>query len=111
MQCQMKQASVIISSAIGEVGGRVSVVIIEELGGGRRRIWSRTVRHLGQDVQSGMLDIDRWLMLFSFNVKLVGKIMRASWGFRVTPRMRPIDAIASGGKMLGGKSCLLKCNC
>lgn len=34
MQCQMKQASVIISSAIGEVGGRVSVVIIEELGGG-----------------------------------------------------------------------------
>ena len=58
-----------------------------------------------------MLDIDRWLMLFSFTVKLVGEIMRASWGFRVTPRMRPIDAIASGGKLPGGKSCLLKCNC
>ena len=54
-----------------------------------------------------MLDIDRWLMLFSFTVKLVGEIMRASWGFRVTPRMHPIDAIASGGKLRGGKSCLL----
>ena len=58
-----------------------------------------------------LLDIDRWLMLFSFTVKLVGEIMRASWGFRVTPRMHPIDAIASGGKLPGGKSCLLKCNC
>ena len=37
--------------------------------------------------------------------------MRASWGFRVTPRMHPIDAIASGGKLPGGKSCLLEWNC
>jgi len=38
--------------------------------------------------------------------------MRAFWGFRVTPRMHPIDAIAtSGGKLPGGKSCLLEWNC
>jgi len=37
--------------------------------------------------------------------------MRASWGFRVTPRMHPIDAIAGGGNMPGGKSCLLKWHC
>jgi len=37
--------------------------------------------------------------------------MRASWGFHVTPRMHPVDAIASGDKMPGGKSCLLKWHC
>jgi len=37
--------------------------------------------------------------------------MRASWGFRVIPRMRPIDAITGGGNKPGGKSCLLKWHC
>ncbi len=32
-----------------------------------------------------MLDIDRWLISFSFTDKLVSKIMRASWGFPVIP--------------------------
>jgi hypothetical protein len=53
-----------------------------------------------------MLDIDRWLIVcFSFTDKLVSKIMRASWGHLYeVPRMHPIDAIASGGKLPGGKS-------
>jgi len=57
-----------------------------------------------------MLDIDRRLMiLFSFTVKLVSEIMRASWRFPVI-LPHPIDVIASGGKLPGGKSSLLKCN-
>ena len=49
-----------------------------------------------------MLDIDRRLMvLFSFTVKLVSKIMRASWGSLCDfPKVHPIDVIASGGMFL-----------
>ena len=48
-----------------------------------------------------MLDIDRRLMiLFSFTVKLVSEIMRASWGsLCVFPMVLPIDVIASGGML------------
>jgi len=49
-----------------------------------------------------MLDIDRRLMiLFGFTVKLVSKIMRASWGSVCAfPKVYPIDVIASGGMFL-----------
>jgi len=48
-----------------------------------------------------MLDIDRWLIdCFSFTVKLVSEIMRASWGsLCVFPMVLPIDVIASGGML------------
>ncbi len=42
----------------------------------------------------------------------VGKQNNESFlGVCDAPRAHPIDAIASGGKLPGGKSCLLKCNC
>jgi len=49
-----------------------------------------------------MLDIDRRLMiLFSFTVKLVSEIMRASCGSLCDfPKVHPIDVIASGGMFL-----------
>ena len=53
-----------------------------------------------------MLDFDRRLMvLFSFTVKLVSKIMRASWGSLCDfPKVHPIDVIASGGMFLNAFS-------
>jgi hypothetical protein len=49
-----------------------------------------------------MPDIDRRLMvLFSFTVKLVSEIIRASWGSLCDfPKVPPIDVIASGGILL-----------
>ena len=49
-----------------------------------------------------VLDIDRRLMiLFSFTVKLVSEIMRASWGSLCAfPKVHPINVIASGGMFL-----------
>ena len=48
-----------------------------------------------------MLDIDRRLMvLFSFTVTLVSKIMRASWSLCDFPKVHPIDVITSVGMFL-----------
>jgi hypothetical protein len=49
-----------------------------------------------------VLDINRRLMVvFSFTVKLVSKIMRASWGSLCDfPKVHPINVIASGGILL-----------
>jgi len=45
------------------------------------------------------------MVLFSFTVKLVSKIMRASWGSLCDfPKVHPIDVIASGGMFLNAFS-------
>jgi hypothetical protein len=48
--------------------------------------------------QGGLLDIDKWLGVFSFTVKLVSKNNEPFWGVLCcTSQCAPIDAIASGG--------------